>query len=130
MKRYLLQQHNESGEYEMTIAANKIDDPSTVKETTVSVIVREMSISVESFSSRLPHVSGGVLSKVNTIPGCYKLLNSTGSITITCEKMKNRYIGSLAIPVMKVELDFKHYDATQIESFMQLFNRTYLKLGG
>ena len=114
----------------MTIAANKIDYPSTVKETPVSVIVREMSISVESFSSRLPHVSGGVLSKVNTIPGCYKLLNSTGSITITCEKMKNRYIGSLAIPVMKVELDFKHYDATQIESFMQLFNRTYLKLGG
>jgi len=31
---------------------------------------------------------------------------------------------------MKVELDFKHYDATQIESFMQLFNRAYLKLGG
>lgn len=114
----------------MTIAANKIDYPSTVKETPVSVIVREMSISVESFSSRLAHVSRGVLSKVNTIPGRYKLLNSTGSITITCEKMKNRYIGSLAIPVMKVELDFKHYDATQIESFMQLFNRTYLKLGG
>ena len=114
----------------MTIAANKIDDPSRVKETPVSVIVREMSISVERFSSRLAHVSGGVLSKVSTIPGRYKLLNSTGSITITCEKMKYRYIGSLAIPVMKVELDFGHYDMTQIESFMKLFDRAYLKLAG
>jgi hypothetical protein len=114
----------------MTIAANKIDDPSTVKETPVSVIVREMSISVERFSNRLAHVTGGVLSRVNTTPGHYKLLSSTGSITITCEKMNNRYIGSLTIPVMKVELDFGHYDMTQIESFMKLFDRAYLKLGG
>jgi hypothetical protein len=114
----------------MTIAANKIDNPGTVKETPVSVIVREMSISVERFSNRLTHVIGGVLSEENLNPGRYKLLSSTGSITITCEKMENRYIGSLAIPAMKVELDFGHYDMAQIESFMKRFDRAYLKLGG
>ncbi|MCH7880353.1 MAG: hypothetical protein IIB69_02025 [Proteobacteria bacterium] len=114
----------------MTITAKKIVDPSTVKETLVSVIVREMSISVERFSNRLAQVSGGVVSEEKSSPGRYKLLSSTGSITITCEKMQNRYIGSLTIPVMKVELDFGHYDMTQIESFMKLFDRAYLKLGG
>lgn len=114
----------------MTIAAKIINVPGTVKETSVSVIVREMSISVERFSNRLAHVTGGVLSQVNTTPGRFKLLSSTGSITITCEKMNNRYIGSLTIPVMKVELDFRNYDVAQIESFMKLFDRAYLKLGG
>jgi len=114
----------------MTIAAKITNVPGTVKETPVSIIVREMSISVERFSNRLAHVTGGVLSQVNTTPERFKLLNSTGSITITCEKMENRYIGSLAIPVMKVELDFRNYDVAQIESFMNLFDRAYLKLGG
>jgi hypothetical protein len=114
----------------MIIAAKIINVPGTVKETPVSVIVREMSISVERFSNRLAHVTGGVLSQVNTPPGLFKLLSSTGSITITCEKMENRYIGSLAIPVNKIKLDFKHYDTSQVESFMRQFDRAYLKLGG
>ena len=114
----------------MTIAANKIDYPGTVKETPVSAIVREMSISVEKFSNRLAHVTGGVLSEDSTAPGHFKLLSSAGSISITCEKMNNRYIGSLAIPVIKIKLDFKHYGTTQVGSFMRQFDRAYLKLGG
>jgi hypothetical protein len=57
-------------------------------------------------------------------------MSSTGSIAITCEKMKSRYIGLLTIPVIKIKLDFKHYDTSQIESFMRQFDRAYLKLGG
>jgi len=114
----------------MSTAANKIDYAGTVKETSVSAIVREMSISVEKFSNRLAHVTRGVLSEEKLAPGRYKLMSSTGSITITCEKMKNRYIGSLTIPVIKIKLDFKHYDTSQIESFMKQFDRAYLKLGG
>jgi hypothetical protein len=114
----------------MTIAANKIDYTGTVKETPVSVIVREMSISVERFTKRLPHVTRGVLSEENLAPGRYKLMSSTGSITIACQKMRNRYIGLLTIPVIKIKLDFKHYDTSQIESFMRQFDRAYLKLGG
>jgi hypothetical protein len=114
----------------MTTAANKIDYPDTVKETPVSVIVREMSISVERFTKRLSHVTRGVLSEEKLAPGRYKLMSSTGSITITCEKMKNRHVGLLTIPVNKIMLDFKHYDTSQIESFMRQFDRAYLKLGG
>jgi hypothetical protein len=114
----------------MTIAANKIDYPGTVKESPVSVIVREMSISVERFTKRLSHVTRGVLSEEKPAQGGYKIMNSTGSIAITCEKMKNRYIGLLTIPVIKIKLDFKHYDTSQIESFMRQFDRAYLKPGG
>jgi hypothetical protein len=114
----------------MTIAANKIDYTGTVKETPDSAIVREMSISVERFTKRLSHVTWGVVSGEKPAPGRYKLMNSTGSITITCEKMINRYIGLLTIPVIKIKLDFKHYDTNQIELFMRQFDRAYLKLGG
>ena len=114
----------------MTNAAYKIDYPDTITETPVSAIVREMSISVERFSNRLAHVAGGILSEEEMAPGRYKLISSTGAITITCEKMKNRYIGSLTIPVTKITLDFKHYDASQIETFMRQFDLAYLKLGG
>jgi hypothetical protein len=114
----------------MTTAANKIDYPGTVKETPVSVIVREMSILVERFTKRLVHVTGGVLSEDSAAPGHFKLLSSAGLISITCEIMNNRYIGSLAISVIKIKLNFKHYDTSQIESFMRQFDRAYLKLGG
>ena len=46
----------------MTTAAKNIVNPDTAKETPVSAIVREMSISAEKFSNRLTQVSGGVLS--------------------------------------------------------------------
>jgi hypothetical protein len=114
----------------MTTAAKKFVDPCTVKETHVSAIEREMSITVEKFSNRLAHVNGGVLSEDSAAPGHFRLLSSAGSISITCEKMDNRYIGSLAIPVIKIKLDFKHYDTSQIESFTRQFDRAYLKLGG
>jgi hypothetical protein len=45
----------------MTTTAKKFVDPCTVKETHVSAIEREMSITVEKFSNRLTHVNGGVL---------------------------------------------------------------------
>jgi hypothetical protein len=130
MKRFLTSPVTKSGEYEMTNAAHRIDYPSTINETPVSAIVREMSISVERFSNRLAHVAGGILSEEELVPGRYKLMSSTGSITITCEKMENRHIGLLTIPVTNIKLDFTHYDASQIESFMRQFDRAYLKLGG
>jgi hypothetical protein len=114
----------------MTIAANKIEFPGTVKETPVLVIVREMSISVERFAIRLTHVARGVVGEEKIASGRYKFKSSDGSISITCEKMANRYIGLLTIPVIKIELDFNHYDTNQIESFMRQFDRAYLKLGG
>jgi hypothetical protein len=114
----------------MTIAANKIEFPGTVKETPVLVIVREMSISVERFAKRLTHVARGVVGEEKIASGRYKFKSSDGSISIICEKMANRYIGLLTIPVIKIELDFNHYDTNQIESFMRQFDRAYLKLGG
>jgi hypothetical protein len=126
----LLPKHLNPGEYEMTTAAKKFVDPCTVKETHVSAIEREMSISIERFSNRLPQVTGGVLSEDSTALGHFKLRSSAGLISITYEKMNNRYIGSLAIPVNKIKLDFKHYDTSQVESFMRQFDRAYLKLGG
>jgi hypothetical protein len=114
----------------MTITANKFDYSSTGKEALASVMVREMSISVERFAKRLTHVARGVVGEEKIASGRYKFKSSDGSIAITCEKMPNRYIGLLTIPVIKIELDFNHYDTSQIESFMRKFDRAYLELGG
>ncbi len=114
----------------MTIAANKIDYSIPEKEALISIVVREMSLSTERFSKRLTHVAKGVVSEQKLTSGRYKLSNSNGSIAITCTKMLDRCIGSLTIPVTRIELDFKHYDTNLIEPFMLEFDRAYLKLGG
>ncbi len=114
----------------MTIAANIIDYSSTGKEAPISIVVREMSISIQRFSKRLTHVAKGVVSEQKLTSGRYKLSNSNGSIAITYTKMVDRCIGSLTIPVTRIELDFAHYDTNQIESFMLEFDHAYLRLGG
>lgn len=96
----------------------------------VPVILREMGITVEQFSERLPKVDKGIIGTDDLNQGHYKLRSSNGPIEVVCGQKSNRNIGSLSIPILEVSIDLRRYDASKIKSFMKSFDHTFLKMGG
>ncbi|MGD8347602.1 MAG: hypothetical protein PVI79_00120 [Gammaproteobacteria bacterium] len=94
-----------------------------------SIVSREMSITVEQFAHNLPGIARGMLTAVGADRGQHRLTGPDGAVGIVCTQKPDRYLGSLAIPVLEVRFDFSEYDQSQVAAFMQQFDRAYLKMG-
>ena len=113
----------------MMSAIKKFYEPAARIVPRPALITREMSITVEQFAQNLPAIAGGMLAAVSDAPGRHKLTSADGAVRIACTRQPDRYLGSLPIPVLKVEFDFSGFDRKRVDAFMQKFDRAYLKMG-
>ncbi len=113
----------------MMSAIKKIYSPSPRVVSPAALVNRELSITVEQFAQNLPAIALGMLAVVSSAPGQHKLTGPDGAVRIACTRRPDRYLGSLAIPVLSVEFDFSGFDRKRVDNFMQKFDRAYLKMG-
>lgn len=109
-----------------TMSINAAKVPEAAQSSTV---IRQMSITVAQFSDRLPQVREGMLDPGAARQGSYRLRNANGTVEISCRQLAARYIGSLALPVIEVRLDFGAYRSADIDRFVKSFDLAFLKMG-
>ena len=93
------------------------------------LVTREMSITVEQFTNLLPEVDKSMLSTSNRQPGQYELVNRAGTVRITCKQSSPRQLGSLSVPVLRVDLDFTRYESNRIKTFMNALDDVFVRIG-
>ncbi|MEN8131271.1 MAG: hypothetical protein ABFS45_13970 [Pseudomonadota bacterium] len=105
------------------------EEPPCRKET-ARAISKEMSLTMEQFADTLPKaMSKPFLADYSSSPR-FVLLNKTNSVVIKCEQKSARYIGSLTLPVLAVQIEFNRYTPEEAEAFTRQFDRAFLRMGG
>ena len=110
----------------VTSLLNKVADSPTVQTKTVK---RNMSITTSQFYTRLLKLKEGIFDSNDSKQSRCTLRNSSGSVDISWHRKSNRYIGSLKLPVIEVNMDFSNYRVKDIERFVQSFDIAFLKMG-
>ena len=93
------------------------------------LVTREMSITLEQFTNLLPKVDKSMLRTSSKQTGQYELVNRAGTVHINCSQSNPRQLGSLSVPVLRVDLDFSGYQSNQIKAFMTALDDVFVRIG-
>lgn len=106
-----------------------IADPSVIPAdpTRMRAHTKQMGITRNEFRRSLPAaVEGGVESAGN---GGFAVVDGPRRVSITCREQPDRVLGSLRLPVLRVDFDFDGYSGSQVRAFIDRFDRSFLRMG-
>ncbi len=90
-------------------------------------ITRKMQLGREEFLRELPKAMGGLRYEVSGDRVTAQDENRRLEITMTQEETRD--IGSLHLPMERIDFDFSSYTEAEVEAFMAQFDRHTLRLG-
>lgn len=88
-------------------------------------IVRDMTISEEDFLRRLPEALG-----ISAVSAPENEITVPGKLTLRWSYLGERRLGSLALPVLRVELRFLDYAQHEADQALARFDLQYQRGGG
>jgi len=91
---------------------------------------QEMGLTPAQFAADLPRAVVGQI-KPNRTAGEGFTINNDGCVAeISIEAQENRRIGSLSLPVSRIDIAFYDFTAQQYKAFTEHFNLAFLRMGG
>lgn len=91
---------------------------------------KDMSLTMAEFTERLPRAVSGSLRPSNGSPSEFVVTDGIRSAFISCEQHPDRRLGSLILPVLRIDIELFGYNSEQSQSFITLFDRSFLRMGG
>ena len=91
---------------------------------------RQMGFTHEEFARCLPLAVAGDLETLQAEPGRYRITDGNTEVVIVTNRLPDRKLGSLVIPVLAVSIDFRGASKADYEGFMSKFDRHFLRVGG
>lgn len=91
---------------------------------------RDMGFSESEFNACLPMAVAGAMEQINQSPGHFEVSHTRYHAVIRTQRKPTRHLGSLALPVLGVSIEFSGKDEQDFEAFMEKFDRHFLRMGG
>jgi hypothetical protein len=89
-----------------------------------------MGFAEKEFSDCLPFAVTGRLEALADEPGCYRVIGDGTEVYIRTQRLADRQLGSLSLPVLGVEIRFRGASEQEYSAFMHKFDRHFLRMGG
>lgn len=91
---------------------------------------KEMNYTITGFIRQLKSITGTRVLELDEKNRCAKLIDGKSVVTVNFSKAADRQLGSLTLPVVKVEIRFDGYTDGEVIEFITCFDRAVLRMGG